>query len=168
MNNTKPKKILIVGDAGRGKSVLAEKISQKLDIKHYSTDDFYWKTKFTERRDEQESIEMVLEVYKKREWIVEGGTTKLFSHGLDSADLIIHLVYPTLLLQWWRLIKREIKRKNTNFKEFVILLRHIFYKKYNLGYKRGNATIKEVLEPYESKIVRLSSFKKIDNFVNSL
>jgi len=37
------KKIIIIGDAGRGKSTLASKLSKKLNISYYSTDDFFMK-----------------------------------------------------------------------------------------------------------------------------
>ena len=40
-------KIIIIGDAGRGKTTLASNLSKKLGIKHYSTDDFFYEIKFT-------------------------------------------------------------------------------------------------------------------------
>jgi len=39
----KYKKIIIIGDAGRGKSTLATKLAEKLGILHYSTDDSFMK-----------------------------------------------------------------------------------------------------------------------------
>ena len=40
-------RILIIGDSGRGKTVLARKISEKLGIPAYSTDDYLYEMKFT-------------------------------------------------------------------------------------------------------------------------
>jgi len=47
------KKILIVGDYGRGKTTLAQKLSRKLGIPYYSTDDFYWEKKFSKKQDKE-------------------------------------------------------------------------------------------------------------------
>ena len=58
-----PNKILIVGDAGRGKSTLALNISKKLGIPHYSTDDFYYEVKFTKVRNRPESITKISEIF---------------------------------------------------------------------------------------------------------
>jgi len=41
------KKIIIIGDAGRGKSTLASKLSKKLNTPHYSTDDYFYEVKFS-------------------------------------------------------------------------------------------------------------------------
>ncbi|MBC7766653.1 hypothetical protein H7Y21_01505, partial [Arenimonas sp.] len=49
------KKILIIGESGRGKSVLAHKLSEKLSLPFYSTDNFFWKIKFSEPNDKEES-----------------------------------------------------------------------------------------------------------------
>ncbi len=49
------RRILIVGDSGRGKSTLAKSLSQKLNIKQYSTDDFFWKEKFSIPEDKEAS-----------------------------------------------------------------------------------------------------------------
>ena len=53
------KKILILGDAGRGKTTFAEKLSKKISIPYYSTDDFFWKVKFTEANDKAKSVEEI-------------------------------------------------------------------------------------------------------------
>ena len=90
-------KILIVGDAGRGKSTLASKISAKLGIPHHSTDDFFYEVKFTKVRNRKESVEKILKIYKNDKWIIEGTTRHLFEHGLDSADKIINLKYKIYL-----------------------------------------------------------------------
>ena len=62
-------KILIVGDAARGKSSLASKISAKLGISHYSTDDFLYEIKFTKVRDRKESIEKINEIFKNERYL---------------------------------------------------------------------------------------------------
>ena len=161
-------KIIIIGDAGRGKTTLAEKLFQKLDIKHYSTDDFYYKKKFSEVRVREESIELISKVFHNDKWIVEGSTQWLLQPGLDSADLIIYLKYINIFPQWLVLIKRHFTRGDKNIWHTILLLRHVLYKRYGWGHKRGKITHKEVVAPYLNKTIVLSSFKEINNFINKI
>jgi len=47
-------------------------------------------------------------------------------------------------------------------------MKHVFYKKHKIGYRKGKPTSTEVIEPYKDKVITLSSFKEIDTFFNSL
>ncbi len=168
MINKTLNKILIVGDAGRGKSTLAAKISEKLGIPHYSTDDFLYEVKFTKYRDKQEGIDKILEVYKNEKWIIEGTTKSLVEHGLDSADIIIYLRHKSILAQWTVLLKRNLKRDHETLSGLFKLMRHVLYKKYKLGYRKGKDTTTDVIKAHKYKVVTFSSFREINNFINSL
>ena len=161
-------KILIVGDAGRGKSTLAQKLSAKLRIQNYSTDDFFYEIKFTKKRDRQESIDKIKEIFKKEKWIIEGTTKHLIEPGLHSADLIIHLKYKNIPTQWFILFKRYLTRENETIKGLFNKMKHVLYKKHKLGYRKGKPTPTEIVDPHKHKVITLSSFKEIDEFVNSL
>ena len=170
MKNTKTKlkRILIVGDACRGKSTLASKISKKLGIPNYSTDDFFYEIKFTKRRDKEESIRDILKIYEKEEWVVEGTTKHLVEHGLDSADKIIYLRHKKIFIQWLLLLKRHFQRDGDTLSDLFGFMKHVLYKKYKLGHRKGRATPSEIIKPYQHKVVTLSSFKEIETFLNSL
>jgi|ERR1035437_3974666 adenylate kinase family enzyme len=161
-------KILIVGDAGRGKSTLASKISAKLGIPHHSTDDFYYETKFTKIRDRKESIDLISKIFQGERWLIEGTTKHLIEPGLHSADIIIHLKYKSILTQWIFLVRRYFKRDNETINGTLKLMRHVLYKKYHLGYRKGKPTPTEIIERHKHKVITLSSFKEIDEFISSL
>lgn len=164
----KPKKIIIIGDAGRGKTTLASELSQRLGIPHYSTDDFYYEIKFSKPRTREEASNLISSVYHKNSWIVEGSTQWLLQPGIDTSDIIIFLKYKNIFPQWITLIKRHFTRKDKNFWHTILLLRHVFYKRYGLGHKRGKITHTEVVAPHLNKTVILSSFKEINNFVKKI
>lgn len=159
-------KILITGDAGRGKTTLAVRLSQKLGIPGYSTDDYYYEIKFSKPRDKQESVDMISKVYKEDKWIVEGTTRRLLEPGLEAADIIVYLRYKNIVPQWFTLFKRGLFRKNETLGGTFELMKHVFYKRYGLGYKKGAMTQTELIEPYKDKVVFLSSFKEMNNFLN--
>lgn len=161
-------KILIVGDACRGKSTLASEISAKLGIPHYSTDDFYYEIKFTKPRIKQESIDMILKIYQNEKWIIEGTTQHLVEHGLDSADIIINLKYKNIFAQWLALLKRYLERDNETLRGSFKLMKHVLYKRYKFGYRKGKLTPTELISPYNNKVMTLYSFKEINNFINSI
>ena len=161
-------KILIVGDACRGKSTLASALSSKLGIQHYSTDDFLYEIKFTKYRDRQEAVDLISKIFENQKWIVEGTTNMLYKFGLESSDVIIHLKHKNIAIQWLHLIKRSLSRNNESLRKLFKLIRHVLYKKYHIGYRKGKPTSTEIVEPYNYKVITLSSFRQIDDFVNSL
>lgn len=158
------KRILIVGDSGRGKSSLAKKLGEKLGIQYHSTDDFFWKIKFSLPEDKNICLENISKVYKKVSWIVEGSTRSLIQEGLEKSDQIIHLIHPSLIHQYWILFKRKLTREETWPNLFNLYI-HLFKKKYKLGEHKGRATLEEMLQPYTNKIIKLKSFQEIDEFL---
>lgn len=160
-------KILITGDAGRGKSTLAEGLSKKLGIQRYSTDDYFYEIKFSKPRDRQEALREITKIFEQDKWIIEGTTAWLLEPGMKSADIIIYLHYKNIFSQWFNLIKRGFIKKD-KLKGTLALMKHVFYKRYGLGYKKGKMTHLEFIEPYKDKVVTLHSFKEIDGFVRGL
>jgi len=168
MTNKILNRILIVGDSCRGKSTLASKISAKLGIPHHSTDDFYYEVKFSKVRDRKESIENIKKIFQNEKWIIEGTTKHLIEHGLHSADKIIHLKYKNIPTQWAVLFKRYLKKDGETIGGLYKLMRHVLYKKYHLGYRKRKPTPTEIIDLHKHKVITLSSFKEIDEFIDSL
>lgn|GEM_PF-675105 len=160
-------KIIITGDAGRGKSTLAARLSEKLQISHYSTDDFYYEVKFSQVRDRQEALRQIRDVFDKERWIVEGTTAWLLEPGMKSADRIVYLYYKNILSQWWTIATRGLSRKDEKITNTFKLMKHVFYKRYSLGYKKGKMTHREFIAPYTEKVITLSSFQAVDRFAKS-
>jgi len=162
------KRILILGDSGRGKSTFAQKLSNKLGIPFYSTDDFYWKTKFTEQNNKQQSMENIGKIYEKDEWIVEGGTRHLTEKGMELADTIYLLEFNNILAQYYFLIRRSLNRKHERLIDLYKLLKHNTYKKYKKNYGNHFPKINEMLKPYENKVIHLCSLREINNYLDSI
>ena len=167
MENNPPRKIIIMGDAGRGKTTLASHLSKKLDIQHHSTDDYFYEVKFSKERDRQESICGVSKLYYNQKWIVEGTTHHLLEPGLIYADTIIYLTHKNIAYQWTCLIKRHFQRDNEKISDLLQLMKHVLYKRYGLGYKKGKMTNSELIAPHQEKVIMLSSFKEINDFMNN-
>ncbi|MEK7645339.1 MAG: hypothetical protein AAB391_03440 [Patescibacteria group bacterium] len=159
------KRIIITGDAGRGKSTLAAELSRKFGIPSHSTDDYFYEVKFSKPRDRQQALEQISETFKQEKWIVEGTTAWLLEPGMASADIILYLRYKNILSQWGTLLRRGLSRENERIKQTLFLMKHVFYKRYSLGYKKGKMTHQEFIEPHKHKVVTLSSFKEIEDFL---
>lgn len=166
-NISQYKRILIIGESGRGKSVFAQKLSEKLSIPFYSTDDFFWKVKFSEPNNVEESKIKIKEVYDTEKWIVEGGSTHLFRPGLDSADIIINLVFKNIFQQWRSLIKRNRTREYESLKDVTNLIVYTTRKRFGIGNNKEMLKA-ELLKPHNDKIITLKSFKEIDSFLGSI
>ena len=160
-----PKRIIIIGDAGRGKTTFARRLSSMLGIETHSTDDFYWKTKFIEKQDPKISHKAIEDIYQNSSWIVEGATANLIMGGLEKSDIIFLLEFNTIFAQWWNILKRHLGRVEERPKDLFILLRHVLYKRYGIGYERGKPTIRQLIHPYSTKVVTINSYRDIDHYL---
>jgi len=162
------KKILIVGDSGRGKSTLAKSLSQKLKIRHYSTDDFYWKTKFSIPEDKQVSIKNICKIYSRASWIIEGSTRSLIKEGLGKSDIIFYLIYPNLLSQFWSLLRRKLTRKEEHWINLLRLYKHLIQKRYKIGPQKNKLRLNEMIDPFKNKTTELHSFNEINQLLKKI
>jgi len=161
------RRILIIGDGGRGKSTFAEKLSKKIGIPFFSVDDFFWKIKFSEEADKQQSLEAIEKVYEKEEWIVDGGSRPLIKTGIEKADIIYYLEFKNIIPQYYSLIRRSLKRDYESWTDLWKMLRHVTYKRYKKGYGNHMPTIEEMIKPYKEKIIILSSRKAINDCIDN-
>jgi len=162
----RPQRILIVGDAGRGKTSLAKKLAKKFSLPSHSMDSFLWKVKFTEEHDRTYTLQHIEKIYSTPEWIVEGTTRHLVIPGLQRAELIIFLRFHNIAAQMIILLFRHITKHEESTKDLFRLLRHVVYKRYGLGYMRNEITLPVLLKPFTHKVVTLSSFDEMKKFVN--
>jgi adenylate kinase family enzyme len=160
--DSKYKRILITGDAGRGKTTFAQNLSKLTGIETRSTDDFYYIKKFTVRNDKEKSIEQINEYYKKDEWIVDGTTKHLLRGGLETADIIYYLGFKNILTQYYFIIKRSFGRKHERWIDTLDLLWNVTKKRYRLGDRKNKPNTQEFLLPYKNKVINLSDHDEID------
>ena len=158
-------KIIIIGDAGRGKTTFAEKLSEKLGIPKYSTDDYYWETKFSKARSVEESNEMARLCFEKDSWIVEGGSRRMLIIGMPKADKIFYLKHKSFLNLAWVICKRSFGRKHETLKNTFDLIVYQFKKRNKIGKHKSVESFEELIKPYEDKVIRLDSFEKINNYL---
>lgn len=162
------RKIFILGDAGRGKTTFAKKLSEHTKIPYYSTDDFFWKVKFTVLNDREKSVEEINQIYDKDEWIMEGTTRRLMVKGFEKVDIIYHFKFNNILYQYYSLIKRNLTGKDEKFSDLWKLLKHVTYKKYKKGYGNHLPNLEELLKPYKDKVVEINSFRKINQILRDM
>ncbi len=123
------KRILIIGDAGSGKTTLSRKVQNLLHIPAASTDDALWKKKFTEHRNRDEALALMKNIYEQESWIVEGTTRFLLEPGIRRADLIIFISFKYIFSQYAALIGRYLKYRKESWINLVGLLGHVTKKR---------------------------------------
>ncbi|HEY0907993.1 MAG TPA: hypothetical protein VGE35_01450 [Candidatus Paceibacterota bacterium] len=161
------KRILIIGDSGRGKSTFAGKLAQRTGLPLYSTDDFYWKTKFSEPNDKAQSISDISKVYDQESWIMEGGTRHLIEKGIPLADKIYSLRFKYMLPQYYFLITRKFSRKHETFANLWGLLKHVTKARYVKSYRNHKPSQLQMISPYPEKVTHLYSLKEIKRELES-
>lgn len=72
------KHIHILGASGSGTTTLGEALSKKLNYTHIDSDDYFWKTKFTEPYPRQERLQNLSKVLQQTDtWILSGAVIEL-------------------------------------------------------------------------------------------
>lgn len=149
-------KIHIIGGPGSGKSFLAGKLSRQYGIPHYDLDDIQWDNStgsYGTKRNPQERDELLSEILRNDDWIIEGVYYSWCSRCFEDADRIILLEVPRHKYRF-RIIRRFIRRKlnlEKGKKETLKSLSALL--KWADKFQQTNLVeIKQILRSYPSKL----------------
>lgn len=164
------KRILIMGSPGTGKSTLARRLHEVLELPVIHLDQYFWKPGW-QKREEDEWHEIVAGLVKKDEWIIDGNCRKTFEMRIPSSDAIVFLDFSRLTCLW-RVLMRIIKKnrqdciegckERINF-EFVSWILWGFPQ---VSKKKILKRLKEIEN--EKKVYILKSNKEIENFMRNV
>lgn len=101
------KKVAIIGNAGSGKSLLAQKLGQLLKLPVFHLDQYFWQPNWV-YPDEHEYKKVHDALCLQDAWIMDGMQLRLLETRIKSADMVIFLDMP-LSLCLWRIFKRTWK-----------------------------------------------------------
>lgn len=102
------RRVVIVGCTGSGKTTLAKKLSEKMNIPAVDFDDINWLPDWQER-DYAEACRMVVVEAQKPVWIISGNYSKFQELFLPQADTMIWLDY-SFPRNLWQLLSRSVTR----------------------------------------------------------
>ncbi len=101
-------KIMVIGNAGGGKSTLCRALGKALSIPHFSIDKIQWKPGWQETPPE-EINHIHSEILERDTWIIDGyGPWASIEGRAYDADTIIYIDLPLWLHFWWA-TKRQIR-----------------------------------------------------------
>ena len=157
-------KIHIFGGPGSGKTTLATKLSEELNIPHYDLDKIRYKEEDKDYSlDEDEKIrdEKLKKILSKKKWITEGSYTNFAWPCFEKAEKIIFLE-PSMLVTNYRIIKRFILYKlgivKLPKKQRWGSLPELIRWNYTFNYQKL-PKLKERLKPIQHKIIIVNTDK---------
>jgi len=161
-------KIVIIGSPGAGKTTLARALGPVFNLKVYHLDRLFWQRGW-KAKTRDTSIDILQNLVREKQWIIEGTYLHLSELHLDAADTIIFLDISSLLCPQ-RLIKRH-HEYNKRFRRDIpkectdrLTLFRIF--KVLTFPLHGRRTIKQSIRNYNSKhIIWLHSAKEVEDFL---
>lgn len=104
-----PKRIMIFGIPGSGKSFFAVWLGEQLDIPVEHLDRYFYVDNWVER-DYDQFLHIQEELIKKERWIIDGNAIKSFEMRFKTADVVLYFRFNRLLCLW-RIFKRLLDHR---------------------------------------------------------
>lgn len=161
-------KILIIGIVASGKSTLATKLSKKLNIKHYEIDLIVHDDENKKMRSHEEQLDIINEINKNKDWIIEGTLRKNLSILLDLAEKIIYLDIP-FRVRKRRILIRHIKQnlglEKCGYKPNREMLKNMY--KWTDDFEKNKVQFEEKINKHRDKLI-ISNNSNIREILNKL
>lgn len=93
------RRVLIIGNAGSGKSTFGRKLAEKTGLPLVHLDKIYWRGNWEHltREEFDKALQAELE---KEEWIIDGNFNRTLPHRLDYCDTVFFFDLPTVACLW--------------------------------------------------------------------
>lgn len=92
-------RIIIIGGNGCGKTTVAKKLSQMLNLPLVHLDTLYWRDNW-QNVSAEEFDELLLEELHKPQWILDGNILRTLPLRLKYCDTVIYMDFPRLSCVW--------------------------------------------------------------------
>ncbi len=164
------KKILIIGIVASGKTTLARRLSETLNIPWYELDRIVHHRTETGRykRTPDEQIEVIQDIDKYGEWIFEGTDRPSYRCLFDMADTILFLD-PPLWKRRIRILTRFLKQnlgiEKCDYKPDLKMLNMMY--QWTQHFEENRKTFESRLELYKEKVIRLHDNEDLSFAINS-
>jgi len=156
---------MIIGSGGAGKSTLATRMYEKLDIPIFHLDLLFWKPNWVSI-EKSEWVKVQSKLCSKPKWIIDGNYGGTIDIRLQSADTVIFLNLSNFMCLW-RVLKRLFKHMGTNRPDMAIGCNERFDVKF-FWWVLGYSFTKKLNALDNKRVIVLSSQKEIDDFINTL
>jgi adenylate kinase family enzyme len=102
-------RVMIVGQPGSGKSVLAREMRKRTGLPVVHIDTIHWRPGWIERSID-EKTRLCLEVEARDQWIFEGGHSTTWENRIGRADLLVWIDRSSAL-RFWRVLVRTLSHR---------------------------------------------------------
>jgi len=101
------KRILVIGSGGAGKSTVAAKLGQLLNLEVNHLDKYYWRPGWVDQPRE-EWLQTVTDLINRDSWIIDGNYSGTLELRIRRCDTIVFLDLSRFLCVW-RIVKRSFQ-----------------------------------------------------------
>lgn len=173
------RRIAVYGPTGSGKTTVASRIAQYLELPHIELDAIFWTPDWVEKPLEEFRAEVLAVLERHTDgWVCDGNYSGVRDLILPLADTVVWLRPPFWVACWWlwrRTITRAWRREviwGTNRESW----RLIFFSRdslllYQMRYwRRHHQRVRQSLEeiPHHASVYELRSTWEIEAFLSSL
>ena len=163
-------RIYILGGPGSGKTTLAKRLSDQLNIPCYEMDLIGWENGVGPERSLEVRLREVHEIAIQPDWVTEGGHSPWRDELLRSAEQIVWLDVPWHIARW-RILTRHIRMSiaGTNKHHGLLKLYHFmggaktFYTSTQPD-QRTRLTEAKALQSYRGKVVHCQRPADVEAF----
>ncbi len=166
-------KLVIIGNAGSGKTWLATRVSQRVGCSMLQLDDLFWMLGGTERGPTDQEVadvkELVSRTKEQPAWVAEGAQSRLARMFLDAADSLVWLDFD------WEYCRQRIleRRADAERKGEPTLGSSDWLIEFASGYYERSKGVawsahEELLDAFRGETARIRQVEELDRFLGSL
>jgi len=164
-------KLYIIGSVASGKTTLAKRLSETINIHYKSLDEIVYEPDKSNawgnrKRPVEERDRLFNLILQQENWIVEDVGRPCFSEGLKQADIIALLEIPFQVRKRWivlRWIKQRLGIEKSLYIPSYAMLKCMLGWAKNYNSEKGE--LYDRIKPYQDKLIILHSNKEIDKFI---
>ena len=167
------KRILIIGNAGAGKTTFSKKLAARLGLPLIHLDRLFWRGQW-EHLSREEFDDALQAELEKPQWIIDGNFSRTLPHRLRYADTVFYLDIPTLTCLWGltkRVFTNYGKTRDDmggNCPEYFDKQKPALYKGA-LGFnKRNRKKYYEMLAASGKQLIIFKSRRQVKKYLESL